>query len=427
MRVRGAGIDDDVSQLPTVLHLSQFWHRLHRRTHKSTVKQGTNANVKYQTHKFVHPSFIMGERKVINKYIPADFDPAKVPRGTKLSKKDGTVPVRMMLPFSIQCDTCNTFLYRGRKFNSKKEPMGGPSGRYLGIQRWRFYIKCTHCSRTVTFLTDPKNADYEMETGASRNYEVYKDKAKTEETSAAELEELEKEDKLKALENRILDSQREMADLDNLEEIKAMNKRHLQLLSSANKNNNKDGDNASFGADAKALLLAREESQRRKHKEASLNEHGLTADEEALVQSIKFGGGNGKLDFGGTVDGEKESNSGDGIDVVMRRLNDEDERKLEEKRKQDLLLLEQRRHEMTKKATTNSKLPVIVPIVKVKRKRVPVQTSDANNNFSITTKKSKAEPIVASTTNTLPAAAKAPSGTGLAGLLGDYGSDSDSD
>ncbi len=86
----------------------------------------------------------MGERKVVSKYIPADFDPKLIPRGTKLSKKDGTVPVRMMLPFSVQCETCHTFLYRGRKFNSKKEAMGGPDGRYLGIQRWRFYIKCAN-------------------------------------------------------------------------------------------------------------------------------------------------------------------------------------------------------------------------------------------------------------------------------------------
>mmetsp|Transcript_65881 Transcript_65881/g.73511 ORF Transcript_65881/g.73511 Transcript_65881/m.73511 type:complete len:81 (+) Transcript_65881:95-337(+) len=73
----------------------------------------------------------MGERKVLNKFIPSDFDPSLIPRGNKLSKKDGTVPVRMMLPFSVQCSTCSTFLYRGTKFNSKKEPMGGPDGRYL--------------------------------------------------------------------------------------------------------------------------------------------------------------------------------------------------------------------------------------------------------------------------------------------------------
>lgn len=157
----------------------------------------------------------MGERKVLNKYIPADFDPSLVPRSKK--PKDGMVTVRMMLPFSVQCCTCSTFLYRGRKFNSKKEAVEGPDGKYLGIQRYRFYIKCTGCSRPVTFLTDPKNADYEMESGATRNYEVYKDKEKTEGEDAAQKEEEEKEDPMKALENRVLESQREMQDLDNLE------------------------------------------------------------------------------------------------------------------------------------------------------------------------------------------------------------------
>jgi hypothetical protein len=92
---------------------------------------------------------IMGERKVLNKYIPADFDPQLVPRGKK--PKDDLVTVRMMLPFSIQCSTCSTFLYRGRKFNSKKESVKGINGKYLGIQRYRFYIKCSSCSRPVTF------------------------------------------------------------------------------------------------------------------------------------------------------------------------------------------------------------------------------------------------------------------------------------
>ena len=322
----------------------------------------------------------MGERKVLNKYVPPDFDPALVPRGKK--PKDGMVSVRMMLPFSVQCSTCNEFLYRGRKFNSKKEPVEGPSGKYLGIQRYRFYIKCTACSRPLTFLTDPENADYEMESGGTRNYEVYKDKAKTEEDVAMEKEEEEKEDPMKALENRVLESQREMQDLDNLEEIKAMNMRHVQLLSKA-----KMGEGG-FGADAKAVMQAREA----KAFDESLNEDGLTESEAALVKSIKFGQ---KI--------ANESNT-----VPIRRLDEEDEKKFEERRKQDALLLEKQLKEREKQAakkSTNS----VVPIIKVKRKRKTEQE---------TSKKQKAEEKGDKTEST---------GGGLGGLLGGYGSDSDSD
>ena len=42
----------------------------------------------------------------------------------------------------------------------------------MGLQIFRFYIKCTLCSTEITFRTDPKNADYLAEHGASRNFEV---------------------------------------------------------------------------------------------------------------------------------------------------------------------------------------------------------------------------------------------------------------
>lgn len=340
----------------------------------------------------------MGERKVLNKYIPADFDPSLVPRGKALSKKDGTVPVRMMLPFSVQCSTCNTFLYRGRKFNSKKEPMGGPDGRYLGIQRFRFYIKCTHCSRTVTFLTDPKNTDYEMESGGTRNYEVYKDKEKTEEEIAAEKEKDEKEDPMKALENRVLDSQREMADLDNLEEIRAMNRKHLKLMSS-------DGG----GFDAKAVLKALDDRiQEEAIDEEELNEHGITEEEEILVQSIKFGK---KRQQFNAMGGENIYGGGGGKRklVTIVRLGEEDEKKEEERRKRELALLQQKQKEADDRRHKSKVAPPIK--IKVKRKKINSSASAGAN------KKQK---------ESTPPPSKPPE-AGLAGLLGGYGSSSDSD
>jgi hypothetical protein len=275
-------------------------------------------------------SFKMGERKIINKYIPPDFDPALVPRGKKLSSKDGTVPVRMMLPFSMQCNFCHDFLYRGRKYNSRKEPMGGPDGNYLGITRLRFHIKCNQCSRPVTFLTDPKNADYEVESGATRNYEIQRDKAQQEEKDATEKEVTSKLDPMKALEDRVLDSQREMADQDNLEEIKAMNARHVQLM--------KDGG---------PLGMTEGQDDQKEPPPTA-----LTEEDEALVKSIQFG-----------------------KNTKIYRLDDSDEALLETKRQQELAAFEtqaQRSQEARasqKNASTNNRPAALV---RIKRKaKVP--------------------------------------------------------
>jgi hypothetical protein len=104
-------------------------------------------------------------------------------------------------------------------------------------QIFRFYIKCTLCSTEITFKTDPKNADYLAEHGASRNFESWRDDkaeqdAKAYMPNAGEDDEEdgedgegkkrreEAEDAMKALETSTENSKREMDILDALQDIR---------------------------------------------------------------------------------------------------------------------------------------------------------------------------------------------------------------
>lgn len=53
---------------------------------------------------------------MISKYYPPDFDPAKVPRGKRAELN--MLKVRMMLPMSIRCGTCGTFMAKVGIFSS---------------------------------------------------------------------------------------------------------------------------------------------------------------------------------------------------------------------------------------------------------------------------------------------------------------------
>ncbi|KAI0747763.1 CWC16 protein [Daedaleopsis nitida] len=167
----------------------------------------------------------MSERKVLNKYFPPDFDPSLIPR--RRQPKNSQQVVRLMAPFSMRCNTCGEYIYKGKKFNARKETVEGED--YFGIKIFRFYIKCTLCSAEITFKTDPKNTDYSAEHGASRNFEPWRDeKAVEEEDRLAKLEE-EENNPMKALENRTVDSKREMDILDALQDIRARNARNERV------------------------------------------------------------------------------------------------------------------------------------------------------------------------------------------------------
>ncbi|KAF8892651.1 hypothetical protein BD779DRAFT_1468322 [Infundibulicybe gibba] len=167
----------------------------------------------------------MSERKVLNKYFPPDFDPDLIPR--RRQPKNSQQVVRLMAPFSMRCNTCGEYVYKGKKFNARKETVDGED--YYGIKIFRFYIKCTLCSAEITFKTDPKNTDYSAEHGASRNFEPWREeRAVEEEDRLAKLEE-EENNPMKVLENRTTDSKREMDILDALQDIRARNARNERM------------------------------------------------------------------------------------------------------------------------------------------------------------------------------------------------------
>uniref|UniRef100_A0A8D0L7X0 Splicing factor YJU2 n=1 Tax=Sphenodon punctatus TaxID=8508 RepID=A0A8D0L7X0_SPHPU len=167
----------------------------------------------------------MSERKVLNKYYPPDFDPSKIPK-LKLPK-DRQYVVRLMAPFNMRCKTCGEYIYKGKKFNARKETVQNEV--YLGLPIFRFYIKCTRCLAEITFKTDPENTDYTMEHGATRNFQAEKLLEEEEKRLQKEREEEELNNPMKVLENRTKDSKLEMEVLENLQELKELNQRQAHV------------------------------------------------------------------------------------------------------------------------------------------------------------------------------------------------------
>ncbi|KAI5055926.1 hypothetical protein GOP47_0029447 [Adiantum capillus-veneris] len=116
----------------------------------------------------------MGERKVLNKYYPLDFDPLHIPRPKRSTNSQSKV--HMMPPMSLKCNT---------------------RGHYL----------------------DPQNSDYMVECGATRNHAQSSDNAKH----------ATKHDYLQALEKKALASKVEMDQDATIRELVCLKARHAYL------------------------------------------------------------------------------------------------------------------------------------------------------------------------------------------------------
>ncbi|KAF4701712.1 Coiled-coil domain-containing protein 94, partial [Perkinsus olseni] len=170
----------------------------------------------------------LGHPLVMNKYYPPDFDPSKLlpMRMVKKPRVEQRGPkcmnIRMMLPFSMCCSHCGEYLYIATKFNSRCQKL--PEKSSLGLNVYRFYGKCKHCLGEFSFRTDPEHSDYVLETGGTRTYEGFKDADFAEAEVSHRKTGEENESETKAMENKIYDTAEEMRRLDELDELKAVNR-----------------------------------------------------------------------------------------------------------------------------------------------------------------------------------------------------------
>ncbi|EPB67731.1 hypothetical protein ANCCEY_13178 [Ancylostoma ceylanicum] len=110
-----------------------------------------------------------------------------------------------MTPFNMQCNTCHEYIYKGKKFNMKRETVEGED--YLGLRLFRFYFKstalldCLKLSNCIKMLKKPKKTQ----------------------------EEEDKKDPMKMLEKRTMMSRAEMEAMGNLEDLQEIS-RHKESV-----------------------------------------------------------------------------------------------------------------------------------------------------------------------------------------------------
>jgi Saf4/Yju2 protein len=167
----------------------------------------------------------MVDKNVMNKYIPPDFDPNKLlpMRVMRPKRKAGPheMSIRMMMPFTMRCGSCGNYMHIATKFNSRCSKVAQNA---LGLDIYRFYGPCKHCLAEFCFRTDPENSDYILESGGTRTYEAFKD-ADYAEAEIAKQRADANEDEDKAMEHKIYDTAEEMRRLDELDQLKSLNKR----------------------------------------------------------------------------------------------------------------------------------------------------------------------------------------------------------
>ncbi|KAF9426081.1 hypothetical protein BGZ94_006958 [Podila epigama] len=121
----------------------------------------------------------MADRKATNKYYPPDWDPSKGsinsyggqhPLRERARKLDqGILIVRFELPYNIWCNGCNNPIGMGVRYNAEKKKIGN----YYSTPILSFRMKCHLCDNWFEIHTNPKDATYDIASGARKKVEDF--------------------------------------------------------------------------------------------------------------------------------------------------------------------------------------------------------------------------------------------------------------
>jgi hypothetical protein len=119
-------------------------------------------------------------------------------------------------------------MFQGTKCNCRKELCYNEF--YLGINVYRIYLHCKSCYAEITIKTDPKNCDYIVEKGATRHFEPWRE---YQVAQALELKQQFSGGSTDKVEDRTIDTQRDMAQKRDLGRLCALSNRQEKVDISA--------------------------------------------------------------------------------------------------------------------------------------------------------------------------------------------------
>lgn len=170
------------------------------------------------------------------------FNASSHPLGARARKlkSDGILVVRFELPFAVWCDTCSppSIIGQGVRFNAEKRKVG----MYHSTPVWEFGIKHAACGGRIVVRTDPRGAEYVVESGGRRRdygekgmWDGAEGVEEGEEVLTKEERERRKGDAMAALEGRVGDKEKKRREEDRVEGLRRLREKDWADPYAANK------------------------------------------------------------------------------------------------------------------------------------------------------------------------------------------------